>query len=313
MKCPKCVAAIFFVLLSSGNPESQFNPPQNAPLPQAPAQVETVSIYVTAETKKGMPIRDLKPEDITLAEDKVPAKIEKIACGKSEPLLVGVLVDVSGSRILDSHLLSHYDALEAFLNTILAGDDGTCIVAYDDKVHKLSELVTDRAAISAAFDKLKKHEPKGSTALYDAVTAAAEANFKGRSGRRVLVVVGDWEDNSSHVRVEEAVKAAQRTGTTIYAIVDADAGIESKKSRKHAVDAATEATEQTGGLVYNVAEKHDFERALQAIGTAVSGSCRVEYTTTENAGAKKGVKLHIEATSKGISILYPRARFGLVP
>lgn len=164
-------------------------------------------------------------------------------------------------------------------------------------------------AISAAFDKLKKYEPRGSTALYDGIKEAAEANFKGRSGRRVLVVVGDWEDNSSHIRVEEAAKAAQRTGTTIYAIVDADTGLEGKIAHRHAVNAAKEATEQTGGLVYEVREKNDFEKVLQAIGAAVAGSCRVEYTTTENAKAKKGVKLQVEATSKGISILYPRVRF----
>lgn len=307
MKSARFVAATFLVLLATGNVEAQSNPPQSAPVP--PAQAETASIYITASTHKGIPIRDLKPGDITLTEDRVPAKIERITCGKSEPLLVGVLVDVSGSRRSDSHLLSHYDALEAFLHTLLTVQDGTYIVAYDDKVYKLSELVADRAGISAAFDKLKKHEPKGSTALYDAVTAAAEANFKGRSGRRVQVVIGDWEDNSSHVHLEEAVKAAQRTGTTIYAVVDADAGIESKKSHKHAVYAATETTEQTGGLVYDVAEKNDFERVLQAIGAAVMGSCRVEYSTTENAKAKKGVKLQVEATSKGISILYPRKRF----
>lgn len=288
MKFMKSVGAVFFfALLSSGNIDAQSSPPQGASLPSTLGQAETASIYITAATKKGMPIRDLKPEDLTLTEDKVPAKIERITCGKPEPLLVGVLVDVSGSRRSDSHLPLHYDALEGFLQTLLTGGDETYIVAYNDRVYKLSELVADRAGISAAFDKLRKHQPVGSTALYDAIKAAAGANFKGRSGRRVLVVVGDWEDNSSRVRLEEATKAAQRTGTTIYAIVDADTGLEGKLAHKHASNAAKEATEQTGGMVFDAQEKNDFDKALQAIGGAVGDACKVTYTTSETLTQRK--------------------------
>lgn len=312
MKIPIVAVAILFVFLASRNATAQSTPPQAAPA-ETPGQVQTASIYITASTRKGVLIRDLKPEDITVTEDKAVAKTEKVTCGREEPLLVGILADVSGSRRMDSHLATHYDALEGFLDTLLAGKDASYVVAYDDKVHKLSELVADRAGISAAFDKLRKHQPVGSTALYDAVEAAAGANFKGRSGHRVLVVVGDWEDNSSHVRLEEAVKAAQRTGTTIYAIVDADTGLEGKIAHKHAVNAAKEATEQTGGMVFDAQEKNDFDKALQAIGGAIEGSCKVIYTTTENPDAKKGVKLHVQANAKDVSALYPRLRFASVP
>ena len=124
-----------------------------------------------------------------------------------------------------------------------------------------------------------------------------------------MVVVGDWEDNSSHVVGDEAMEAAQRSSATIYAILDSDGGLQSQKSHKHAIDAAKRVTEGTGGLAYEVEERNDFARVLQAIGTAVTGSCRVEYTTGGNAGAKKGTKVRIEANSKDVTILYPRVRF----
>lgn len=58
---------------------------------------------------------------------------------------MGVLVDVSSGRRSDSHLLSHYDARETFLHMLLAGGDGTYIVACNDKIYKLSESVADCA------------------------------------------------------------------------------------------------------------------------------------------------------------------------
>jgi Mg-chelatase subunit ChlD len=156
--------------------------------------------------------------------------------------------------------------LKAFLNKLLTKDDGTYLVAYDDDVHKLSEVVSDAPGISEAFDKLKNLKPRGSTALYDAIQASSQ-NFKGRSGRRILIVVGDWEDNSSHVLDGEALKAAQRTATTIYAILDSDnSGIDSKKSRKRAVQAATELTEQTGGQSMRFERKMILKKCFRQLG-----------------------------------------------
>jgi VWFA-related protein len=310
MKTPRMTAAIFCVLLSARNAAAQSNSSQTTPPPATAGQAETAAIYITAATKKGMLIRHLKPEDLTITEDKVPAKIEQISCDRPEPMLMGILVDVSGSRRNDSHLRAHYDALAEFLDQFLTANDGAYVVAFNDQIYKLSEVTSDRTALSAAFDRLRKYEPHSSTALYDAIKAAAEANFKGRSGHRILLVVGDWEDNSSHVMGDEAMKAGQRTSTTIYAIVDSDDGVQSKKSHKRAVEVATRATEETGGLAYVVEEKNDFSKALQAIGGAAVGSCRVAYTTTRNSDGKKGIKLHVEATSKNASIIYPRVRFG---
>lgn len=282
---------------------------QSAAAPTTAAQTETASIYITASTKKGMPISDIKPEDLAITENKAPVKIDKVNCNRPEPLLLGILADVSGSRRMDSHLLSHYDELEAFLEHILTREDKTYVISFGDRIYKLSELMSDRAEIFPVFEKLRKHQPVGSTALYDAIKAAAGADFKGRSGHRILVVVGDWEDNSSRVRSDEAWSAAQRTSTTVYAVVDDDAGLQGKIARKRALEVSRRITEETGGLAYVVEENRDFAKALQGISAAVLGSCRVTYASPENPDAKKGVKLHVEANSKDVSILYPKVRF----
>ena len=82
-----------------------------------------------------------------------------------------------------------------------------------------------------------------------------------------------------------------------------------KRGHRQAVYCATRVAEETGGLTYDVYGAEDFAKVLQAIGGAVVGSCRVEYTTAGNARAKKGTKLQIEADSKDVTILYPRVRF----
>lgn len=305
------IAAVLLCLLHAANASDHSSSAQTAPSPTAASATESVAIYITAATNKGVPLTDLKPDDLKITEDKVEAKIEKVSCGTHDPISLGVLVDVSGSQ-RDAHLASEYDALQAFLNRALSEQDGAFVVAYGDKPYKLSELTADRASLSAAFDELRKHQPYGSTALYDAIKATANANFLSRSGRHILVVVGDWEDNSSHIRLNQVGEFPQRTSTTVYAVVDSTAGAAlSKQSYKHALLAAKEVTEETGGLYYDAHSEKDFATALQAIQVAISGSCRVDYSIPKVATPKKGIKLHVVANSKGTSIHYAKVRFAL--
>jgi VWFA-related protein len=285
-------------------------PIQTALSPTASSATEPVAIYITAATKKGVvPLTDLKTGDLTIREGKAEAKVEKISCGRPDPILLGVLVDVSGSR-RDARLASQYDALQVFLNEVLMEHDTAFVLAYDNQLYKLSDLTADRASLSAAFDKLKKHQPYGSTALYDAIQAAANANFFGRGGHRILVVVGDWEDNSSHISLEQVTEVPERTLTTVYAIVDSKFSTAmSQRSHEHALAAAKHVTESSGGLYYDVRSEKDFAAAVQAIQAAISGSCRVDYSIPKVVDAQKGIKLHVEAKSQETSIHYPRVRF----
>ena len=110
-------------VFNAANAYDQSSWTQTAPSPPATPVAESVSIYITAATKQGAPLTDLRPDDLTITEDKIGAKIEKISCGKPDPILLGVLVDVSGSRRV-ANLSFEYDALQAFLNQILSGRDG---------------------------------------------------------------------------------------------------------------------------------------------------------------------------------------------
>ena len=305
-------AALLSLLLGSVTACGQSSSAQTVPSTTASSATGSVAIYITAETKKGVPVTDLKPDDLKITEDKVPAKVEKISCGKPDPILLGVLVDVSGSRRFDPHLGSHYDALQAFLDHVLKENDAAYVIAFDDKPYKLTELTADRGALTSAFDKLKKHNPQGSTALYDTIKAAANANFFRHTGRRLLLVVGDWEDNSSHISLDQVGEFPERTSTMVYAVLDAtDSTTFSKKGHLQGLSAVKKVTEETGGLYYDVQGEREFAAALRAILGAIGGACRVDYSVPNLVPNKKGIKLHVEANSKEISVHYPKVRFAL--
>src|SRR5689334_20684343 len=74
MRIPRLFAATLFLVFCTQNTFGQSSPAQPAAAENA-AQTETAAIYITVANKKGTAIGDLKPEDITITENKVPAKI----------------------------------------------------------------------------------------------------------------------------------------------------------------------------------------------------------------------------------------------
>jgi hypothetical protein len=180
---------------------------------------------------------------------------------------------------------------------------------FSDTLVRLSDVTHDREAISAAFGELMWDLPRSSTSMYDAIKFTVRGE-PGRSAHRVLVVVGDWEDNSSLNGLEDAVEVAQRNSTAVYAIVDGtDNPTYTKTAYKRALSAAKKAAEETGGLYYDVHGEKEFGATLQAVQVAIGGSCRVEYSVPKGAATNREIKLHVDIHAKDTAISYPRVRF----
>jgi len=168
---------------------------------------------------------------------------------------VGILADTSGSRRDDPSLPGHYDALNSFLSKLPGSEDRAYVVAFNDSPFAMSDPTADPAALSTDFENLKKSRRFGSTALYDAIKASAKANFFGRPGRHIIIV-GDWEDNSSRASLEVTSTIAQKSAAAVYAIVDGGRGSSNNtKTHKRGLQAAERITKETGGFLCDVEDK----------------------------------------------------------
>jgi von Willebrand factor type A domain len=188
----------------------------------APAQVpasDNVTMYVGAVSKTDQFV-DLHVSDLAVEENDKPVHIDAVTCGQPEPVLIGLLIDISGSRHWDPLLASHYDALKAFLSSTLTREDGAYIVTFGANPRALAGVTSNLGELDKALDDLKTMQPFGPTAMYDSIAAAGNANFFRKKGRRILIVVGDFEDNVSRNTLEKASFAALGTQTTVYPIVD---------------------------------------------------------------------------------------------
>ncbi|GAC1702306.1 MAG: hypothetical protein NVS9B4_07400 [Candidatus Acidiferrum sp.] len=265
---------------------------------------------MTAIGKNGEFVTNLKAEDFSIVEAKIPAKVRHVECGKPEPLLIGLLVDMGAGRRADPLLKSQYDALEGFLFSTLGPGDGAFIGVFNGKLYALSKLTADHLELASALDQIREQGPWGPTALYDAIKLFATANINGLKGHRIIVAVGDFEDNASVTKLDDSLLAAQTTSTTIFSIVASkDFLTKHKKEMKRGLAPALKLSEGTGGEAFSVAGKKEFEDSLHAISTALNGYCRVQYEPAGIAIHNGARPLRVKSNRHDVVLLGPETRY----
>jgi len=229
---------------------------------QAPAQqptfssnVKVVNVLATVHDKQGQIVRNLTKDDFVLEEDGRPQAIRYFAQQSDLPLLVGLLIDTSGSE--RRMIGTEKDASHTFLEHVLRPTkDRAFLIHFDREVELLQDLTSSRQKLENALDELNKPEfgsngnsggsgPNsssgggygrggwgggghhrggmiGGTALYDALYLASNEVLKKKNGRKAVILLTDGEDNGSKVSLGESITAAQRSDTLAYAMRIAD-------------------------------------------------------------------------------------------
>jgi len=266
-------------------------------------QSEEVNLPATVVDRKQHLVTTLAQADFVVYEDGQPQKITLFR-QEDVPVSIGILIDNSGSMREKRAAVS-----KAVVNFVKAShpQDEVFVVNFNDWPYLDQDFTSDVDLLRKALDQM---DSRGSTALYDAVVAAAE-HLAGhaRRGKKILLVVTDGQDNFSRASLEDAISSAQKdkdNGPTIYSIGIMGSGEKEKQARR-----ALEALSfQTGGVAY-------FPESLtevNAVTLEVAHDIRNQYSITykpSNPQARGGYRrVKVVARSAGHSDLQVRTRSG---
>ncbi len=175
------------------------------------ASVDLVLVPVTVTDRLNRYIVDMKVEDFQVFENKVEQEIIYFGTGKS-PVSVGFILDISGS--MKDNIASARNSIVRFLEQ---GDprDEFFLVTFNNRT-AIAQDFTPRG--SNVRDKIVFANPKGSTALFDAVYVGLEKMRDAMHPKRALIVVTDGEDNSSRYTFNEVRDMARESPVQIYVI-----------------------------------------------------------------------------------------------
>lgn len=209
-------------------------------------QVNEVIVPVTVTDEKGRFVSDLDQKDFTIYDEGKEQKIEFFTRERSQPVVVGFLIDLSNASRL--HWKNYQDAAVELVQNLIPGDNpkySGYLIGYSNSADLLVDTGTDPEPM---VEKLGKLRPSGGSALYDAIYMACTSRklIQGEpiEPRRVLVIVGDGHDNASKKTLDEALEIAQRNLVTIYGVSTVAFGFANDDAKN-----LTRLAEETGGRV----------------------------------------------------------------
>lgn len=181
--------------------------------PQEKIVIETnlVLLRVAAMDRTGRALTGLKKDDFKVYENGVEQPISFFSAEEA-PATWGLVLDRSGSMM---EMIR--DVYQAAIHVIDEGteEDEMFVLTFSDKPELVQDFTTDRHTLENSVLGLRAG---GQTALYDAVAYALDHIRNGRHRKKVLVVLTDGEDNSSHLKFRKLVERAEEEDVLIYTV-----------------------------------------------------------------------------------------------
>jgi Ca-activated chloride channel family protein len=225
-------------------------------------------------THRGHAVNDLSLSDIQVRDDnKAPEKILQFIPQSKLPLRLGLLIDTSDS--VKHRVNFERKAAKKFLEKVLTNDTDLAFVeGFQSEVSVTQDFTRDEGKLAQGIDMLKTGGD--GTALFDAVFFAcwklSAYSDEGRSAK-VLVVLTDGEDNSSHRSLKQAIEQADATGVTVYTISTADKADEDTDANRILKTTA----QRTGGQSIFPRDLHALDYHLNELPRAIRSRYLIAY------------------------------------
>jgi hypothetical protein len=260
--------------------------------PQALSGQADFQFFLTALAKDNSPAV-LQETALSVRIDKAVAQVKSVRSVKDDPLLFAVVVDVSKSDASIANSIKEA-AFQLFQGLASAQNQGY-LVLFNHEV----EATEDPISVSEAKKALDSATFEGGTAVYDAVEITCRQRLSrsenSAKSRRVIFLISDGEDNSSHVTRAKAEQAALEEGVSVFSVATKNSisGPIGEKVLK-------EVSQMTGGF----ATAKDLKQAVPLSLAAIKAQWVVTLVSTQSADRNLH-SMQIKCTQKDVRILAP--------
>jgi Ca-activated chloride channel homolog len=250
-------------------------PEKSEPAPRANIRVDSnlVLIPVTVTDPMNRFVTGLDKENFRLFEDKQEQKVSQFS-SEDAPLSIGVIFDCSGS--MGSKLEKSRQAVAQFFKTANP-DDEFFLIQFGDGADMIHDFTRNLEEIQ---NRLMFTQPKGRTALLDALYMGLSKMKKARNPRKALLVISDGGDNNSRYTESEIKNLVKESDVQIYAIGIYEPIMARGRTPEEAAGQGllTEIAEQTGGRQYPVDNLNELPDIAAKIGVELRNQYVLGYS-----------------------------------
>ncbi len=284
------LAAILMAPGAGAQQQAQ-KPVEDVPSPTIRVEANVVNILATVRDKHGALISKLSKDDFVLAEDGRTHEIKYFTRETDVPLTIGLLVDVSASQrnLIDIEREAAYQ----FFSQVLRKKDMAFLISFGEEAELLQDFTGSPRLLQAGLERLRVSSgvsglhpgpvptigtPRG-TVLYDAVYLAASDRLSHEVDRKAMVLITDGIDQGSRLKIDEAIKGAQKADTVVYSIYYVDPSAYGYGYFGGLSDSALKKmSDETGGHVFRVDKKHPLAEVFKELQEEMRSQYSIGYT-----------------------------------
>jgi Ca-activated chloride channel family protein len=229
--------------------------------PTIRVNVQLVRILATVKDPSGALVGALEKSDFEVRDNGAPQQISVFERRTDQPLSVAVMIDNSGSTAKD--LKYETDSVLRFLRALFREgnpEDSAALYSFNWEIVKQTGYTRGLPAVER---KLRALHGEAGTSLYDAILLASR-DIEGRQGRKVLVIVTDGGDTTSHTDFNRAIEAAQLADAVIYPILVVPIANDAGRNTG-GENALTTMSLRTGGRVFQPVLGAEMDQAFDQI------------------------------------------------
>jgi len=228
--------------------------------------VNLVTVTVTVTRADGSWVSDLTEKDFQIFDDEQNQTISFFGRQSDQPLQLFLLFDSSFSIVPE--LKTQQESAIEFVKSILRPMDRVSILRISEEV---DEVVHKANQIERIIEAILSVKPGGGTSLYDAIYLASEI-LKESKGRRVILVISDGTDTTSHTQFQDCLRKALNSESVIYSLIVQP--IKSEPGRNLGGEhALIYLSDRTGGRYFRISHTDHFKESFEMI----SEELRTQY------------------------------------
>jgi Ca-activated chloride channel family protein len=246
-------------------------------------EVRNVLVPVTVTDPLGRPVAGLPRNAFKVLEDDVEQRVSYFA-NEAAPVSLGILFDASAS--MEKKIDKSRDAVARLFESSMPGDE-YFLVEFNDAPHLLAPFTTDVVALQ---DRLAFIQPKGWTALIDAIYLAVARMKEARNGRKALLILSDGADNNSRFTETEVKSMLRESDVSVYAI-----GILGEGVSKRSMRLLSGVADESGGQMFQVSKTSQLPEAIEKISDALRDQYVLGYrpSNSDRDGKFRRVRVKI--------------------
>lgn len=240
--------------------------------PTFKVDVRLVEVYATVCDEHGRYIDGLEQNKFQILDEGSPQPIVGFGA-TSDPLSCAVLLDTTGSmeKVLPQVRSSILDFIEE-----LNPSDSIAICTFDTHLVVRQDFTTDKLAARRAVMRTRAG---GATALFDALAQTAH-EIAPRSGKKVIVLFTDGEDNASALNASAAQNSLRKIGVPVYTIAEGEA-----RESKSLLEMLREIAHKTGGTASIIKRASDIGAVFASISQDLQHTYLLSYKSPATTGS----------------------------